>query len=129
MPKSAYMNDEQLAFFKDFLLKLQVETETHIQEIRSELSGEIRPMDESDQATLEESRTLNLRIIDREAKFLRKIGQSLQDIEDGLYGYCEETGEPIGIERLLLRPTATLSVDAKSLLEEKEREYNDDPEN
>ena len=63
--------------------------------------------------------------IDREAKFL-KIDQSLQDIEDGLYGFCEETGEPIGIERLLLRPTATLSVDAKSLLENKEREFNDD---
>ena len=126
MPKSAYMNDKQLLFFKDMLLKFESETKKHIQEVREQISDEPREMDENDQATQEEERSLSLRIIDREIKFLKKVRQSLTAIDEGNYGYCEETGEPIGLERLLLRPTATLCVDAKSIMEEKEKEYSDE---
>ena len=66
-----------------------------------------------------------MRIIERESKLLPKIQYSLKQIKEGTYGFCEETGEPIGVERLLLRPTATLSTEAKSLSEAKERHYSD----
>lgn len=121
-----YMNEAQLAFFKHKLHTLAEETKTHVEEVRQALSGEERNTDTSDQATQTEERSLQLKIIDRQLKLLKKIEYSLSQIDHHEYGFCEETGEPIGIERLLLRPTATLSVDAKSILEEKEKEYNDD---
>jgi RNA polymerase-binding transcription factor len=126
MPKKAYMDDEQLAFFRQRLLDLRVQTEEHIEQLKSELTKEDREIDENVQASIEENRTMILRIIDRESKLLPKILYSLQQIEDKTYGYCEETGEEIGIERLLLRPTARLSITAKNYQEEKEREYSDE---
>ena len=126
MPKKDYMNDDQLAFFKQHLLDLRAQTEAHINQLKSELTIEDREIDENVQASIAENRSMSLRIIDRESKLLPKIIFSLQQIEDKKYGYCEETGEPIGIERLLLRPTARLSITAKNYQEEKEREYSDE---
>lgn len=126
MPKKDYMNEKQLAFFKQRLLELETQTEAHIEQMRVDLGKEEREIDENVQASLEENRALILRIINRESKLLPKIHYSLQKIAEGSYGYCEDTGEPIGIERLLLRPTARLSVTAKNYQEEKEREYSDD---
>ncbi len=126
MPKKDYMNDDQLAFFKQHLLDLRAQTEVHINQLKSELTIEDREIDENVQASIAENRSMSLRIIDRESKLLPKIIFSLQQIEDKKYGYCEETGEPIGIERLLLRPTARLSITAKNYQEEKEREYSDE---
>ena len=121
-----YMNDEQQLFFRHKLINLAASTKEHIEQVRLALSAEERNTDTSDQATQTEERSLQLRIIDRELKLLKKIEYSLTQLDNNEYGYCEETGEPIGIQRLLLRPTATLSVDAKSILEEKEKEFNDD---
>lgn len=123
---AAYMNDTQLSFFKHRLKTLAIETEQHIEQVRQALSAEERSSDTSDQATQTEERSLQLKIIDRELKLLKKIEYSLSQIDNNEYGFCEETGEPIGLPRLLLRPTATLSVDAKSILEEREKEFNED---
>ena len=81
--------------------------------------------DPSDRATLEEEYTLELRTRDRERKLLKKVEKSLRMIDDGSYGYCEETGEPIGIPRLLARPTATLSLEAQERRERVQKLYGD----
>lgn len=125
MPAKDYMNKEQLEFFEQRLLDLRKSTEAHIEEVKQELARYEFEPDDNDRASLEEERATMLRIIERESKLLPKIVYSLKKIKEGNYGYCEETGEPIGIERLLLRPTATLSTEAKSLSEAKERHYSD----
>ena len=114
MPDSEYMNDKQLDFFrhklqtlKDDLLSNAGETTEHLREDTS-----IVP-DPADRATIEEEHALELRTRDRERKLLKKIAQSLGRLESGDYGYCDETGEPIGLQRLLARPTATLSLEAQ----------------
>jgi len=81
--------------------------------------------DPSDRATLEEEYTLELRTRDRERKLLKKVEKSLRMIDDSSYGYCEETGEPIGIPRLLARPTATLSLEAQERRERVQKLYGD----
>ena len=81
--------------------------------------------DPSDRATLEEEYTLELRTRDRERKLLKKVEKSIKLIDDGSYGYCEETGEPIGIPRLLARPTATLSLEAQERRERVQKLYGD----
>jgi len=81
--------------------------------------------DPADRATIEEEHALELRTRDRERKLLKKIQQSLARIESGEYGYCEETGEPIGIPRLLARPTATLSLEAQQRRELRQKLYGD----
>ena len=81
--------------------------------------------DPSDRATLEEEYTLELRTRDRERKLLKKVEKSLRMIDDGTYGFCEETGEPIGIPRLLARPTATLSLEAQERRERVQKLYGD----
>ncbi len=81
--------------------------------------------DPSDRATLEEEYTLELRTRDRERKLLKKVEKSLRMIEDGSYGYCEETGEPIGVPRLLARPMATLSIEAQERRERVQKLYGD----
>ena len=81
--------------------------------------------DPSDRATLEEEYTLELRTRDRERKLLKKVEKSLRLIEDGSYGWCEETGEPIGVPRLLARPTATLSLEAQERRERVQKLYGD----
>ena len=119
------MNEAQLEFFKNHLLELKRETISHIDEARERLADANRETDELDRALTEEENRLRLRIADRESKLLPKIDEALKRIEEGEYGWCEETGEPIGIERLLLRPTATLCAEAKARQERLERNYRD----
>jgi DnaK suppressor protein len=124
-PKKDYMNEAQLEFFKNHLLELKRETISHIDEARQRLADANRETDELDRALTEEENRLRLRIADRESKLLPKIDEALKRIEEGEYGWCEETGEPIGIERLLLRPTATLCAEAKARQERLERNFRD----
>ncbi len=126
MPEAEYMNDKQLEFFrtrlqqlKDDLLSNAGETTEHLREDTS-----IVP-DPADRATIEEEHALELRTRDRERKLLKKISQSLARIESGDYGFCDETGEPIGIGRLLARPTATLSLEAQQRRELKQKMFGD----
>jgi DnaK suppressor protein len=126
MPDSEYMNDKQREFFrlrlqaqKDDLLSNAGETTEHLREDTS-----IVP-DPADRATIEEEHALELRTRDRERKLLKKIGQSLARVEAGDYGYCDETGEPIGLARLLARPTATLSLEAQQRREMKQKMFGD----
>lgn len=126
MPEGEYMNEKQLEFFrvrltalKDDLLSNAGETTEHLREDTS-----IVP-DPADRATIEEEHALELRTRDRERKLLKKISQSLARIEAGDYGYCDETGEPIGLARLLARPTATLSLEAQQRREMKQKMFGD----
>jgi DnaK suppressor protein len=126
MPESEYMNEKQLEFFKvrltalkDDLLSNAGETTEHLREDTS-----IVP-DPADRATIEEEHALELRTRDRERKLLKKISQSLARIEAGDYGYCDETGEPIGLARLMARPTATLSLEAQQRREMKQKMFGD----
>jgi len=122
-----FMNERQLEYFRkkllawkddilresrDTITNLQVETENH--------------PDLVDRASSETDRALELRTRDRQRKLISKIDEAMRRIEDGSYGYCEETGEPIGLARLEARPTATLSVEAQERHERRERVHRDD---
>jgi DnaK suppressor protein len=109
-PEKDYMNDGQLAFFRQRLMDLRQQLLHNADDTGQHLRENEITTDPSDRATLEEEYTLELRTRDRERKLLKKVEKSLKLIEEGAYGYCEETGEPIGIPRLLARPTATLSL-------------------
>ncbi len=122
-PDKEYMNEDQLAFFRERLLAQRADIENDIARARSELSTASNEPDELDRATAEEERWLSLRISEREGKLLRKIDEALQRIDEGEYGYCEDTGDPIGIARLLARPTATLSAEAKTRREQLEKTH------
>jgi DnaK suppressor protein len=126
MPEAEYMNDKQLDFFRarlqkqrDDLLSNAGETTEHLREDTS-----IVP-DPADRATIEEEHALELRTRDRERKLLKKIAQSLGRLESGDYGFCDETGEPIGLARLIARPTATLSLEAQQRRELKQKMFGD----
>ncbi len=126
MPDSEYMSEKQLDFFratlkklKDDLLSNAGETTEHLREDTS-----IVP-DPADRATIEEEHALELRTRDRERKLLKKIAQSLNRVESGEYGFCDETGEPIGLGRLIARPTATLSLEAQQRRELKQKMFGD----
>jgi len=124
-PDSNYMNPEQLVFFKEQLLSLYKSTCIQIEEAKSRMVSPMDFSDPSDRASCEEQSGIALRIVDREQKLLPKIQQSLERIRLGEYGYCLETGEPIGIPRLLARPTAEYCADVKTLKEMKEHQYGD----
>jgi DnaK suppressor protein len=124
-PAAQYMSAEQLAFFRERLIGMQKEllekadlTSEHLREHELEA-------DPTDQATIEEEYALELRARERERKLLKKIDESLRRIDEGSYGYCEETGEPIGVPRLLARPTATLTIEAQSRREQKQKLYGE----
>jgi len=126
MPEAEYMSDKQLDFFranleaqKEDLLSNAGETTEHLREDTS-----IVP-DPADRATIEEEHALELRTRDRERKLLKKISQALIRIDSGEYGFCDETGEPIGLGRLLARPTATLSLEAQQRRELKQKMFGD----
>ena len=126
MPDGEYMNDKQLEFFRtklqrqrEDLLENAGETTEHLREDTS-----IVP-DPADRATIEEEHALELRTRDRERKLLKKISQALARIDAGEYGYCDETGEPIGLGRLIARPTATLSLEAQQRREMKQKMFGD----
>ena len=125
--KERYMNAKQVEFFRQELLRrraeLLVESNQTLQHLQEETTPEA---DLADRATTETDRALELRTRDRERKLISKIDAALRRIEDGTYGYCEETGEPIGLKRLLARPIATLSIEAQELHERQERVYRDD---
>lgn len=118
-----YMSDNQLLLFQELLRETYKKTLKLIQKSKEEITLPADAADAIDNASLESDMALKLKIVDRQTKLLGKIDESLAMIEQKTYGYCIETGEPIGIERLLLRPTATLSVDAKSIREEEEKDY------
>jgi len=123
MPEESYMNAEQLAFFRKRLLKERDEVTRHLASLRQEITLPPEQGDETDKASLEEEKALLLRQADRESKLINKIDAALERINHEDYGYCSETGEPIGLQRLLLRPTAQLSMEAKQLQEEQESHY------
>jgi DnaK suppressor protein len=126
MSDNDYMNDAQMAFFRLKLVALKQgilanagETTEHLRE------DTVVVPDPADRATIEEEHALELRTRDRERKLLKKIEQSIQRIDAGDYGYCDETGEPIGVGRLLARPTANLSLEAQQRRELKQKMFGD----
>lgn len=125
MPESEYMNDAQLAFFRNRLQELEGEILANAGATTENLRETQLAPDPADRATIEEEHALELRTRDRERKLLKKVQYSLQLIDNGEYGWCEETGEPIGIQRLLARPTATLSLEAQERREKRQKLYGD----
>ena len=107
------MCDAQLAFFRTTLRRMIEELLANAGETTEHLRETLTVLDPADRATIEEEQMLELRTRDRERKLLKKIQQSIARIDAGDYGWCEETGEAIGIQRLLARPTATLSIKAQ----------------
>ena len=125
-PEKDYMNEAQLAFFKRKLVELRDQLLQNADDTGEHLRENEITTDPSDRATLEEEYTLELRTRDRERKLLKKVEKSLRMIDDGSYGFCEETGEPIGVARLIARPTATLSLEAQERRERVQKMYGDD---
>jgi DnaK suppressor protein len=120
-----YMNEAQLAFFKARLQQLERDLLKNAGETTEHLRETVLVPDPADRATIEEEHALELRTRDRERKLLKKVQQAIASIDAGDYGWCEETGEPIGIPRLLARPTATLSLEAQQRRELKQKLYGD----
>jgi DnaK suppressor protein len=124
-PEREYMNEAQLAFFRQRLIDIREQILRNADDTGEHLRENEVTTDPSDRATLEEEYTLELRTRDRERKLLKKVEKSIKLIDDGSYGYCEETGEPIGIPRLLARPTATLSLEAQERRERVQKMFGD----
>ena len=126
MPDTEYMNDMQMAFFRLKLVQLKNEVLANASETTEHLREDtVVVPDPADRATIEEEHALELRTRDRERKLLKKIEQSIHRIDSGDYGYCDETGEAIGVGRLLARPTASLSLEAQERREIKQRMFGD----
>ena len=122
-----YMNDMQLEYFRQKLLAWKKSLVEQSQDTLDDLrQGGLNQPDEIDRASLETDKSLDLRTKDRARKLIAKINDALERIEDGTYGYCEETGEPIGLERLEARPIATLSIEAQERHERMEKSYDDE---
>jgi DnaK suppressor protein len=122
-----FMNDRQLEYFRKKLLAWKEDILRESRETIGNLQTETENHpDLVDRASSEADRALELRTRDRQRKLISKIDEALRRIEDGSYGYCEETGEPIGVARLEARPTATLSVEAQERHERRERVHRDD---
>jgi len=124
-PASDYMNDDQLAFFRERLLQMRSEVLAREIDVKERLHQREVFADPADRASAEEEHWLDLRLRERESLLLRKIEDAFRRIRDKEYGYCEKTGEPIGIARLLARPTATVCVDVKGQDERAESQYRD----
>jgi DnaK suppressor protein len=126
MPDSEYMNAVQLAAFRLKLIVLKRDILSNADETTEHLREDTSVVpDPADRATIEEEHALELRTRDRERKLLKKIEQSIDRIDANDYGYCDETGEPIGVGRLLARPTATLSLEAQQRRELKQKMFGD----
>jgi DnaK suppressor protein len=121
LPADQYMNPLQQAFFRALLLRQRAELQARIAEQFQQLREQEPSSDPSDIGTAEEQRHWQLRLLEREKKLLDKIDDSLDDLARGDYGWCAETGEPIGLKRLLLRPTTTLCIEAKERQEQREK--------
>lgn len=120
-PSADYMNDAQQGFFRELLLAQRSELQARIASEFDVLREQEPSSDPSDIGTAEEQRQWQLRLLEREKKLLDKIDEALELLARGEYGWCKETGEPIGLKRLLLRPTATLCIEAKEREELRER--------
>ena len=122
-----YMNEMQVEYFRQKLLdwkkSLLAQSQDTLEELRQ---GGLNQPDELDRASMETDKALDLRTKDRARKLISKINDALKRIEDGTYGYCKETGEPIGVERLEARPVATLSIEAQERHERMEKTYSED---
>ena len=125
MGDDEYMNQAQLDFFRARLLKMEQDLLRNAGQTTENLRETTLVPDPADRATIEEEHALELRTRDRERKLLKKVKASIASIDAGEYGWCVETGEPIGIARLLARPTATLSLEAQQRRELKQKLYND----
>ena len=122
-----FMSERQLEYFKQKLLNWKEDILRESRETLSHLQTETENHpDLADRASSETDRALELRTRDRQRKLIAKIDEAMRRIEDGSYGYCEETGEPIGVKRLDARPVATLSLEAQERHERRERIYRDD---
>jgi DnaK suppressor protein len=119
------MSSAQLDFFKRKLVELEAELRANAEETTEHLRETVLVPDPADRATIEEEHALELRTRDRERKLIRKVQQALARIDSGEYGYCEETGDPIGLQRLLARPTATLTIEAQQRRELRQRQFGD----
>ncbi len=118
-----YMNMEQLEFFRLKLMKSAEELRSNAGETTEHLKETDIFPDPADRASIEEENSLELRTRDRERKLLKKIEQAIEKILRGEYGFCEESGDPIGLKRLLARPTATLSIEAQQRREKRQRQF------
>ncbi|MFM1759511.1 MAG: hypothetical protein RLY75_781 [Pseudomonadota bacterium] len=125
MSEKDYMNVGQLDFFRQKLLTLKADILKNASETTEHLRENILVPDPADRATIEEEHALELRTRDRERKLLKKVEQALARIESGDYGWCEETGEPIGLNRLIARPTANLSLEAQERRELRQKLFGD----
>lgn len=125
--KEPFMNAKQKEFFRRKLNDWRKEIINETKETLSNLQYEANNFsDLADRASSETDRSLELRSRDRQRKLVGKIDEALSRIEDGSYGYCEETGEEISLKRLIARPIATFSIDAQELHERKEKVYRDE---
>jgi len=115
------MSEQQQAFFRELLLTERRELQERITSEFDELRDHEPSSDPADIGSTEEQRQWQLRLLEREKKLLDKIDRALERLARGEYGWCEETGDPIGLRRLLLRPTATLCIEAKERQEKKEK--------
>lgn len=125
MPDDDYMNAQQLEFFRRRLTDLEKELRANADQTTVNLRETTVVPDPADRATIEEEHALELRTRDRERKLLKKVQAAIKRIDDGDYGYCEGTGDPIGVARLMARPTATLSLEAQQRRELKQKMYGD----
>lgn len=124
--KEAYMNGKQLSYFRNKLISWRDELVEESRETISNLQGEVRDVgDEAERATRETENSLELRTRDRYRKLINKINKTLDRLDDGDYGYCEETGEAIGLKRLEARPIATLCLDAQERWELRQKQMGD----
>lgn len=122
-----YMNDVQVEYFRQKLVVWKKSLLNQSQDTLDDLrQGGLNQPDDIDRASMETDKALDLRTKDRARKLISKIDEALKRIEDGTYGYCEETGEPIGLERLEARPVATLSIEAQERHERMEKTYDDE---
>jgi DnaK suppressor protein len=121
-----YMNDKQLAYFRRKLLDWRSQIVEDTNQTREQINTGENQADEIDRASLESERYTELRTAEREQRLLNKIDAALRRIENGEFGYCEVTGEPIGVRRLDARPVATMSIEAKEAQERQERQMAED---
>ena len=119
------MNEDQLAFFRARLEAMEAQLRHNACQTTETLRQTQLAPDPLDRATIEEEHALELRTRERERKLLKKVQAAIKRIDEGEYGWCAETGEPIGVARLLARPTATLSLEAQQRRELKQKMYND----
>ncbi len=122
-----YMNEMQLEYFRQKLINWKKSIMSQSADTLEDLrQGGLNQADEIDRASMETDKSLDLRTKDRIRKLISKIDEALDRIDEGTYGYCEETGEPIGLDRLEARPVATLSIEAQERHERMEKTYDDD---